>query len=227
MAGETRGELAEAITNFAVRQAVLGIDKSLSVYWEEKPSTIPVIPDITVGLSAELPKIIILVTACDAPKNYAEKFWRNTGEQFDAKTRINPRPLVINIVYLSKIKPELVRFTESISDDTILIDRIPETQIEIPRFLDDVTPDAPEKRADKAQLVANAYNKDTKDYREGFARSMRHLICILRERFRSTLEKHADLWTLMSSDFAVRGHNTRTVKKRRFRFSGGICDSFV
>jgi hypothetical protein len=213
MAGETRGELAEAIAYYALTRALRSVGHhSSKVFWEQKPSSIPVIPDITLGPSPDEPEAILLITACDAPKNFAEKFWRNLGEQFDAKSRIHPGPLVINLIFLSQIKPELIRLTEEISDVTILVDRVAETDSAIPRFLNTFAAKAPPKKEEKLQLVADLCNRRSSPYDPEFSREAQALSGMLAKVLSSKQPRHPGLWQLMAEDFRSRKGLTTEAK---------------
>src|SRR5689334_541242 len=111
VAGETRGQLAEAIAKVAVERAVGQLGRSETVFWEESPVGSVIRPDLTTGESKDLPTNLVLVNSSESPKESEKKYWRNIGEIFDAKARLSPAPSILSLVFRSAIKPELVNLT--------------------------------------------------------------------------------------------------------------------
>jgi hypothetical protein len=108
LAGETRGELAEAIAKVAVENALKANRTKETVFWEESPLNSTIKPDLTIGIDKDHPSHVILVNASDTARNSDIKYWRNIGEIFDSKSRLQSGPAILNIVFKSQIKPELV-----------------------------------------------------------------------------------------------------------------------
>ena len=69
MAGETRGELAEAIAKVATDHALRKLKSHDKVFWEETPEDAVIKPDITVGTSKNAPRVVVLVNASDTARN--------------------------------------------------------------------------------------------------------------------------------------------------------------
>jgi hypothetical protein len=118
MACETRGELAEAIAKVALENAVAITKRRENVYREEAPDNSVNNPDLTTGKDKNFPSNIVLVNASTAPTNSAEKYWRNIAEIFEAKVRLNPKPSILNLVFISEIKRELIKLTASLCGNT-------------------------------------------------------------------------------------------------------------
>jgi len=218
MAGEVRGELAEAIAVSATKMALQRMRTNDTVFWEAKPSQIPVVPDVAVGKTIDEAHTILLVTACDAPKNFAEKFWRNLGEQFDAKSRMSPRPRVVNLVFLSEIKPELLQFTEALSDHSILVDKTPGINTFIPQFLDETIANAPSKKGEKLELVSGCCERTSPSFNPNLYAEVVRLSELLEKIYTSNTEKHVKLWQMMARDIAPRlgtGRGARQTMLRR------------
>src|SRR4051794_8433799 len=98
MAGEKRGGLAGAIAKVWLERAISLLGKPGEVFWEQQPLGSVIKPDLTVGSDKDNPQVLVLVNASDTARNSDIKYWRNLGEVFDSKARLQPRPSVLNLV---------------------------------------------------------------------------------------------------------------------------------
>jgi hypothetical protein len=208
MAGETRGELAEAIAKVSLDRAIARTRRSETVFWEEAPADSVIKPDLTTGKDKDHPSNLILVNASDSPKESEKKYWRNIGEIFDSKSRLKSAPAILNLVFKSQIKPELVTLTAALCDATHLVDRDPAHGPEIVRWLEQNHATAPSKKAGKEELVTNATTRGTDEYDAQFAKAMQHLEKCLATKLYKTRHELLPLWQLVTSDFQARRAQT-------------------
>lgn len=218
MAGETRGELAEAIAKVALENALAITKRRENVYWEEAPDNSVNNPDLTTGKDKNFPSNIVLVNASTAPKNSAEKYWRNIAEVFEAKVRLNPKPSILNLVFISEIKPELIKLTASLCDNTHLVDRDPIHGPEITRWLETNHASAPPSKEKKEALVKASTSKNSVRYDSDFAKAIMHLSRALVPKLYACRPDLEPLWKLVAADFALRKSKTaRSAKKTVLR----------
>lgn len=206
MAGETKGELAEAVASIALEQALRLLKSKDRVFWEKSPDCAVIKPDFTIGSEPATPKCLILVNASESPRNSDIKYWRNVGEIFDAKSRLADPPAVLNLVFQSEIKPELVRMIQTISDTTCLVDR-EDFGADIVRWMDENHADAPSNRSLKADLVAHATSRSHEKYDQRFAKAMKEFVATLANLLYSKKAKLFPLWDLCRADFQQRSGN--------------------
>lgn len=213
MAGEPRGELAEAIAKVAIQEAAARVLPADTTYWAEKPENAAIEPDITVGPSRDAPRVIFLVNASDSPKESEKKFWRNIGEIFDSKSRLNPRPRVCVLVFKSEIKPELIKLTESICDSIHLVDRDPVHGSALLSWLERNQKSSPSKLEEKEALVRSAADIDSSAYDATFAEALDGLRATLEAKLMARREDLEPLWELATKDYLSR--KTAPVRKSR------------
>ncbi len=204
MAGETRGELAEAIAKVAVQDAAAAVLPGDQVFWEEIPDDAVIKPDITVGSSKNSPHAVFLVNASDSPKESDKKFWRNIGEIFDAKSRLTPRPRVCVLVFKSEIKPELIKLTAAICDSVHLVDRDPTHGAAILKWLEANHANAPSKREDKEALVRSTIRKSSRVFDPEFSGALKSLSTTIGRILRVSRPELEPLWELVTKDYASR-----------------------
>ena len=204
VAGESRGELAEAIAKVAVEEALRKAKSREQVFWEETPDAAAIKPDVTTGYSKNIPSNVILVNASDSPKNSDMKFWRNIGEIFDCKTRLDPRPTVITLFFKSEIKPELIALTSALCDASHLVDRDPNHGAAISAWLEGNHGKAPSKKADKERLVRDALNSKSPRYVREFAIAFRDLVSVVNSKLFVQRRALKPLWDLGRNDLLGR-----------------------
>lgn len=125
MANETRGILYEAITAVAIEQAMQQAGIAGSVYWNEKPATMNIEPDFTIGTHKDEPTHIVLVTASGSTKESEKKSWRNLGELQEAKAQLATIPTVLNLYFLSEVKAGISDAARRLYDTVLHIDQKP------------------------------------------------------------------------------------------------------
>ncbi len=125
MANEIRGILAEVIVYKALQRAVEISGIEGNIYWNQKPSTLTINPDFTIGLNSEEPSHLILVTASGASHNSHMKMWRNLAEVFEGKSHTHSTAALISIYALSRQKEMVRSLIDEIVDYGFHIDDYP------------------------------------------------------------------------------------------------------
>ena len=160
------------------------------------------------GADKNSPSILTLVNASETARNSDIKYWRNLGEAFDAKARLNPRPMVLNLVFHSDIKPELVRLTETVCDATHLIDRNSDHGPDIIRWLEANHGRAPSEKDGKYEMVRNAILVGSAGFDADFSDSVEKLSLFLSSTIYKQKRSLFPLWKLIESDFKSRSKIT-------------------
>jgi len=116
MAGEVQGAIFEAIVRVALDQALLANRRGWKVLVHQQPSWISIEPDIAVGKDKDNVDVLLLVTHTISERMSEKKFWRNAAELFQWKVQ-GPKPVrVVDVIFVSKIKPELKKVSEAVMD---------------------------------------------------------------------------------------------------------------
>lgn len=116
MAGEVQGAIYEAIVRVATELAIKGNRRGWRVLAHEQPSWISIEPDIAIGRDKESIDVLLLVTHTSSESMSHKKFWRNAAELFQWKVQ-GPAPVrVVDVVFVSKFKPELKKISAAIMD---------------------------------------------------------------------------------------------------------------
>lgn len=204
MAGEPRGELAEAIAKVAVEKAVALLGKGETIFWEVSPQGSVICPDLTTGMDADEPTNVILVNASDNVSNSHMKYWRNVAEIFDSKSRLDSPPAVLNLVFKSAIKPELIGLTAALCDATHLVDRDAEHGPDITRWLEANHPSAPSTKSGKEARVREAVSPTSSRYDPSFAAALDSLTATLAGRLYVKNTSLDPLWSLVRQDYVSR-----------------------
>jgi hypothetical protein len=207
MAGESRGELAEAIAKVAVEDALHKLRSRELVFWEVRPDVAAITPDITTGTSKDNVSNVILVNASDTARNSDIKYWRNIGEIFDCKTRLDPPPATIALFFKSEIKPELIRLTSELCDASHLVDRDPTHGAAIASWLEAHHATAPSKTGEKEELVRRALDAKDKRFAPEFTEAFRNLVGFLSRNLFHQRNDLKPLWQLARADFLSRRAN--------------------
>jgi hypothetical protein len=220
MSGESRGDLAEAITKTALCLALQEARIGGQIFWEESPDNIPIKPDLTIGQTKNSPTHLLLINASDSPRNSDMKFWRNVCEVFDSKALLSPRPVVMNVVFKSEVKPELLRMANALCDASILVDKIATHGSVLDRWLTQHETVAPSKKEAKADLVESSITKGSADYDAAFAQAVKVLASALAQLLRRKERRILiPLWELIRLDAKARSalpsRDSRTTMLRR------------
>jgi len=204
MANEVRGELAEAIAKIALERGLQKASRPEHVFWQEAPSGSVIRPDITIGLDKNAPTHLILINASESPGNSNMKYWRNLAELFDSKSRIFPAPIVINLVFKSDIKRELIRLAEVVCDASHHVDLDQDHGPIISNWIDNHVNAAPQKRLQKAELVYGCIDCSSPSFDAEFAQAVDHLAGILISCLDRRREDLVPLWELARNDYLSR-----------------------
>jgi hypothetical protein len=121
MAGEKKGKAYEALVKLALEQLKWKGVLSESIFWDEKPDGMSIVPDLTIGVSKDEPHILLLITHSGAAGNSHMKTWRNMGELAEAKVCLPNIPRVFNIAFDSVIKENLKLALAASFDGQLLV----------------------------------------------------------------------------------------------------------
>lgn len=204
MAGETRGELAEAIAKVALEIAISNRSKEENVYWEVLPQSLVILPDLTIGKDKDSPINLFLVNACDSVGNSNMKFWRNIGEIFDAKSRLESSPAIFNLVFKSEIKPELIRLTEVLCDSAHNVDLDPKHGSYISKWLEANHSKVPSSKLLKLKTVEEALDPSSASYDSCLSEAINDLSNKITQKLDSRKNELLPLWNLLRIDFLDR-----------------------
>ena len=121
MAGETKGKTYEAIVKIALDRLVSKDMLKGSVFWNERPASMTIEPDFTIGPDKDRPTHVFLVTHSGSAKDSEKKFWRNIGELVESKVRLPQAARVYSIAFDSTIKEDLKALQAAAFDGQLLV----------------------------------------------------------------------------------------------------------
>lgn len=219
MAGETRGELAEAIAKVALEIALAQSDIDERVYWEELPEGLVIKPDLTIGLNKDNPTNLFLINASESVGNSNMKYWRNIGEIFDIHARLANPPSIHNLVFKSEIKPELIKLTAVLCDSTHNVDLDEIHGYNISIWLEENHSKVPSQKIQKENFIKAAISENSPHFNPIFFQSLKSLSNLLASRLYTKKADLIELWELISKDFKQRkeipSRTSRTTLLRR------------
>lgn len=155
MAGETKGKTYEAIIKIALERLVAkGVLKG-SVFWNERPASMTIEPDFTVGTDKDRPTHVFLVTHSGSAKDSEKKFWRNIGELVEAKVRLPAAAHVYSIAFDSTIKEDLKALQGAAFDGQLLVGEASYGSALL-GWVDDAQGALPKKGVEKADGIRDA-----------------------------------------------------------------------
>ena len=155
MAGETKGKTYEGIVKIALERLVAkGVLKG-SVFWNERPASMTIEPDFTVGTDKDRPTHVFLVTHSGSAKDSEKKFWRNIGELVEAKVRLPAAAHVYSIAFDSTIKEDLKALQGAAFDGQLLVGEASYGSALL-GWVDDAQGALPKKGAEKADGIRDA-----------------------------------------------------------------------
>lgn len=155
MAGETKGKTYEAIVKIALDRLVAkGILKG-SVFWNERPASMTIEPDFTIGPDKDHPTHAFLVTHSGSAKNSDMKFWRNIGELVEAKVRLPQPARVYSIAFDSTIKEDLKALQAAAFDGQLLVSEATYGNALL-AWVDDAHGTLPKKGSEKVDSIRDA-----------------------------------------------------------------------
>ena len=121
MAGERIGKTYEAILKVVLDRLIVDQPELGSVYWNEVPEGISVVPDFSLGQSKNFPSVVFLVTHYGTSGASHKKSWRNLGELCELKTFFTNPPRVYNIIFDSIMKDGMKTIQETIFDGQLIV----------------------------------------------------------------------------------------------------------
>ncbi len=125
MAGEKEGIAFEAFVSICLRRLADKGQINGNIYWNMKPASVSVIPDLSVGPSVDEPSAVILVTHSGSAKDSDKKFWRNLGELAESKIQLPSAPLVIALSFDGVVKNDLRVIQGAVFDAEIHAGELP------------------------------------------------------------------------------------------------------
>jgi len=150
MAGEQKGKAYEALTKLVLEE--LKSDGKLKgrIFWDQKPETMTIMPDLTVGRSANSPDICFLITHSGAAGNSHMKYWRNMGELVEAKVFLPAPAKVFNLAFDSVIKEDLKEVQNASFDGQLLVGDRPYGD-DLQKWIDGNLKDLPKDKDEKVE----------------------------------------------------------------------------
>jgi len=125
MADEILGNCYELITEIAIRDYSTVLKKGESVFTQETPVGIGIIPDVVIGKTVDKPRILLQVHHTRAERASEKKFWRNVGEYVDARNNLGPSVRIVTITFDSGQKRKLTLAATQLMDGFLEVDRQP------------------------------------------------------------------------------------------------------
>jgi hypothetical protein len=123
MADEILGNCYELITEIAIRDYSSVLKKGESVFTQETPVGIGIIPDVVIGKTVHKPRILLQVHHTRAESASQKKFWRNIGEYVDARNNLGPSVRIVTITFDSGQKRKLTLAATQLMDGFLEVDR--------------------------------------------------------------------------------------------------------
>lgn len=121
MAGEQKGKAYEALAKVALED-IKGTGKIKGrIFWDERPDTMTIMPDLTIGRSSNDPDICLLITHTGSAKNSDMKFWRNMGELVEEKVFLPTPAKVFNLAFDSVFKENLKKVQAASFDGQLIV----------------------------------------------------------------------------------------------------------
>lgn len=155
MAGETKGKTYEALVKVVLdRLRAKGVLTG-QVFWNDRPASMTIEPDFTVGPDKDHPTHVFLVTHSGSAKDSEKKFWRNIGELAEAKVRLPTPAKVYSIAFDSTIKEDLKALQGAAFDGQLLVGEAAYGAALI-EWAADAQSHLPKKGADKLEAIGEA-----------------------------------------------------------------------
>ncbi|GLI06717.1 hypothetical protein YDYSG_27470 [Paenibacillus tyrfis] len=119
MADEVLGNIYEVVTLVAIKYYTDVIKENETLFWNESPNGVSVIPDITIGYDKDKPRVLFLVSHTNAESASQKKFWRNIGEFVEARNALGKNIFIGNIMFDSGQKRQLSYVSKKLFDGFI------------------------------------------------------------------------------------------------------------
>ena len=123
MADEILGNCYELITEIALLDYSSVLKKGESIFTQETPVGIGIIPDIIIGKSIEKPRVLLQVHHTRAERASEKKFWRNIGEYVDARNVLGSSVRIVTVAFDSGQKRRLSVAATNLMDGFLEVDR--------------------------------------------------------------------------------------------------------
>ena len=121
MAGEQKGKAYEAFTKAVLERLVASGSLKGDIFWDQRPETMTIVPDLTVGDDEDHPTVVFLVTHSGSAKESEKKGWRNIGELAEEKVRLPTKPRVFNLIFDSVVKENLKKAQAASFDGQLVV----------------------------------------------------------------------------------------------------------
>ncbi len=218
MAGEKKGKAYEAFVKLTLEKLHQKMDFRGSIFWDEKPEAMTIVPDLTIGGSKDKPEIFLLITHSGSAKESEKKLWRNMGELAEAKVCLPTIPRVFNIAFDSVIKENLKEAQAASFDGQLIVgdlDYGPELQ----EWIDQNLNRFPKEKEEKVGFLKmeSRVDKVIKGLLQRFTNDLRSL---LRQKAPTELD---DLWNMERQ----RHRTTRVPKARKTSVRRGLSKLLI
>jgi len=192
VAGERKGISYEAMVKVCLDTIVEeGVLKG-SVFWNERPESMSIEPDFTIGPDKDRPTHLFLVTHSGSAKDSEKKFWRNIGELVEAKSRLQAPPLVISVVFDSVVKADLKLIQDTAFDAQLVVGDRP-YGVELLKWVQQQSSGLPKRGGEKAEALCESMRSAGGKV---LSLQMRRLVSDFRRLLASLAPKHSSLWRL-------------------------------
>ena len=157
MADEILGNCYELITEVALQDYSSVLQKGESLFAQEKPVGIGIVPDILIGKDIEKPRVLLQVHHTRAERASEKKFWRNIGEFVDARNALGGGTLIVTITFDSGQKRKLSAAATKLMDGFLEVDREPygAELLNLAKALEHEIEGSKKKESERADLVRN------------------------------------------------------------------------
>jgi len=159
MAGEQKGKAYEALAKLVLEDLKAATKLKGRIFWDEKPAAMTIVPDLTIGRSANAPDICILITHSGSAKESEKKLWRNMGELVEAKVFLPTQPLVFNLAFDSVVKANLKKVQDASFDGQLIVGDRPYGD-ELQAWVDSNLKDFPKDKEEKVEHLREVAKKD-------------------------------------------------------------------
>ena len=157
MAGERKGKTYEALVHTALTLLQRSGNITSYIFWNQKPRTMSIEPDFTLGPDKDNPDTCILVTQSGSAKESEKKNWRNIGELVELKTVLKTQPSVLSIMFDSIAKEDLKKVQAAAFDGQLIVGDL-DYGAPLQKWIDDHLADLPTYYASKAKRILELYD---------------------------------------------------------------------
>ena len=123
MRDEVLGSAYEILAELAILQHTTLVGSGEHLFAQKTPIGAGIKPDLTIGTSADSPRVLIQIHHTNAERASEKKFWRNVGEFVDARLTLGSETLIITLAFDSGQKRRLSVASEKLMDGFLEADR--------------------------------------------------------------------------------------------------------